>query len=220
MTDSWKTLDRIDSDEGQLKLCRRGESEFLITIDEDTLMSTTSTSSEVGLGTLGCAPLGQKQHPQVLIGGLGLGITLRASLDCLPASARVTVAEINRSVVKWCQGLAAEASDHALEDPRVTVIVEDVREVIRTSRRRWDGILLDLYEGPHSQSQGLSDHCYTLKAMKYAIRALKKGGVYAIWAEGHDPPFERRFRLAGFRDVQAKHLAKGEGDHVVYLAHA
>ena len=219
MTDSWETLDRIESDEGRLELCRRGESEFLITIDDGTLMSTTSTSSEEGLATLGCAAMGQRQHPQLLIGGLGLGITLRTSLDCLPVSAKVTVAEINSPVVQWCHGLAAKASDHALEDPRVTVVVEDVREVIRTSRQRWDCILLDLYEGPHSQSQGLSDHCYTLKAMKHAIGALKNGGVYAIWAEGHDPPFERRFRLAGFRDVQAKHLAKGEGDHVVYLAH-
>jgi spermidine synthase len=215
---AWETLDSVETPAGLLELRRRGKSEILVTLGNGILMSSHSTRSEEALATLGCAAAAKRDAPRVLIGGLGLGFTLRAALECLPASARITVAELNEPVVRWCRGLAAEVSGRALSDPRVDVVIGDVRDVIQGSPGRWDAILLDLYEGPHSRIQGPSDHCYTPTAYQQAYAALRRAGTYAIWSEVADKACAKRLKQAGFADVQMKHPGRGSRSHVVYVA--
>lgn len=218
MAKAWETLDSVETPAGLLELRRRGKSEILVTLGNGILMSSHSTRSEEALATLGCAAAAKRDKARVLIGGLGLGFTLRAALDYLPATARITVAELNEPVVRWCRGLASEVSGHALSDPRVDVVVGDVRDVIQSSPGHWDAIVLDLYEGPHSRIQGPSDHCYTLSAFKQAYAALRPRGTYAIWSEVADKACAKRVRQAGFTDVQMKHPGRGARSHVVYIA--
>jgi spermidine synthase len=127
----WTPLDRVDTPEGPLLLQRRGERDFLITIDGRVLMSSMSSRSEAALGTLGARGLGALAQPRVLVGGLGMGYTLRALLDALPAGAKVTVAELNPTVVTWCRGPLADLTARAVDDPRVTVVVGDFADVLR-----------------------------------------------------------------------------------------
>ncbi|MCZ7680176.1 MAG: hypothetical protein M5U28_15970 [Sandaracinaceae bacterium] len=150
MPKPWTLLDTVETDEGLLELRRRGDRDFLVSIGKRVLMSSTFTRSEQALARLGCEAAREREAPRVLVGGLGLGYTLRAALDALPPSARVIVAELNPIVVRWCRGLAAPASGHALEDPRVEVIAGDVTDRIREAAAgaAFDAILLDLYVGP------------------------------------------------------------------------
>jgi spermidine synthase len=156
----------------------------------------------------------------VLVGGLGLGFTLRAALDALPTDARVTVAELNEVVVRWCRGPLAVLTDHALEDPRVAVQVADVARVIATAAREhrvYDAILLDLYEGPHEATQGKNDPYYGAAALRTTRAALSGGGILAVWSEEPDKPFEKNLAQVGFQ-TDRRRAGKGGRRHVIYLA--
>src|SRR5947209_6254829 len=119
-------IDSVPTPEGPLELRVRGEGDFMITIAGRVLMSSHLHRSEVAVAELGVAPIRKRPSPRVLIGGLGLGFTLRAALDALPRGASVVVAELNPAVVRWCQGPCATLTNHALSDPRVTVVEGDV----------------------------------------------------------------------------------------------
>jgi len=151
----------------------------------------------------------------VLIGGLGMGFTLRAALDALPRRARVVVAEINQAVVRWCRGPLAGLTGNALEDPRASVVMEDVARVIE--RGGFDAIVLDLYEGPRQATQAAEDPFYGPQALRRTRESLTPGGVFAVWSEDPDPAFEKRLRTAGFV-VERRKPGKGGPRHVVYLA--
>jgi spermidine synthase len=219
MTRPWQTLERVDTAEGALELRQRGERDFLITIAGRVLMTSQARRSEEALATL---PL--RDHPParlrtVLVGGLGMGYTLRAALDVLPASARVTVVELNREVAAWCRGPLAVLTDGAANDPRVTIDVADVSvHLQRTPAGSYDAVLLDLYEGPHAATQPPDDPLYGPTALARTRAVLSPGGVFAVWSEEPDTRFERRLSDAGFR-VEKHRSGRGGRAHVVYLGY-
>ncbi len=119
MTRPWKTLDSVDTEEGRLELRQRGSREFLITLAGRVLMNSATSRSEVALAQVACAEIAGRSAPRLLIGGLGMGCTLRAALDAMPAEARLLVVELNEAVLRWCRGPLAALTDRAAEDERV-----------------------------------------------------------------------------------------------------
>ncbi len=221
MAHPWKTIESIATDEGTLELRQRGERDFLITIGSQILMNSLSNRSEVVLGQLGCGHLKESKSPRVLVGGLGMGFTLRAVLDTLPAAAKVIVAELNPTVVDWCRGPLAALTENAASDPRVTVEICDVASRIgRTSveggESRFDAIILDLYRGPHAKTDGSGDPLYGRRAIDNMQAALKPGGAVAVWGENYDEGFDRRLRSAGFT-VTTDRPGRGGLRHAVFV---
>jgi spermidine synthase len=213
----WQTLDRVETPEGALELRQRGEKDFLITIGGRILMTSVAHRSEEALADVACAPLAQHPRPRVIVGGLGMGYTLRAALDRLPGRARVLLVDLNPAVVTWCRGPLASLSGGALDDPRVEVEVDDVAHVIdRAGPGSQDAILLDLYEGPHQATNRWDDPLYGEAALARTCRALRPQGRFAVWSEEVDRPFERRLAAAGF-EVQT-HRTRGGRTHVIYEA--
>ena len=171
----WIIIDTIETEEGALQLRQRGTKDFLITIGTQVLMNSSAHRSEVALGELACAQLQQHPRPRVLVGGLGMGFTLRSVLDQLPATARVVVAELNPVVVQWCQGPLAVLTAGAVKDPRVVVEIGDVAALIKRSavsagEAGYDAIVLDLYRGPHFYADAENDPLYGSKAIIAADR--------------------------------------------------
>lgn len=221
LTRPWQVLDAVDTPEGRLELRRRGEEDFLITVGGRILMSSAAHRTEAAAAELACREVAGRRRPRVLVGGLGMGYTLRAALDALPASARVVVAEIDPAVVRWCRGPLAALTGRALEDPRVELALADVAEGIAAAARGesppYDAVVLDLYEGPRAAMQGEEDPFYGRQALATTREALAPGGLFAVWSEDADDPFERRLRSAGFR-VERRRPGRGGPRHVVYLA--
>ncbi|HWM92766.1 MAG TPA: spermidine synthase [Thermoanaerobaculia bacterium] len=221
----WETLDAVDTEEGRLELRRRGpfgeEAEFVITVAGRVLMSSMAHLTEVAVAEIACGEIAGRERPRVLIGGLGMGFTLRAALDSLPKSGRVVVAEINEAVLRWCRGPLAPLTRRAAYDPRAKVVLEDVAEVIaeaaRDAEKRFDAIILDLYEGPRNATQAREDPFYGPAALKRTREALTRGGVLAVWSEDPDAAFEKRLRSGGF-NVERRKPGKGGPRHSVYIA--
>ncbi len=221
MARPWRVVGSIDTDEGLLDLRQRGGSDFLITIDGRVLMNSSGNISEIVLAQLACAPLKSKKGPRVLVGGLGMGFTLRSALDNLPNDAEVVVAELNPIMVEWCRGPMVHLTGGAVNDPRVRVVVDDVARLIQRAgkkgqTKRYEAIILDLYEGPHKGDGGRNDHLYGNTALALSRAALKPGGIFAVWSEDPDKTFERRLNSAGF-SVNRQRPGRG-GRHVVYIA--
>ena len=215
----WTTIDRVDTPEGPLELRQRGPKDFLIAVDGRVLMSSTAVLTERAVAELACRKLAGARAPRVLIGGLGMGFTLRAALDALPAEAQVTVAELNPVVEAWCRGPLAGLTDDALADPRTRLVLGDVAALIAKtpSSARWHAVILDLYEGPHAATQAAEDPFYGPAALRRTKDALVPGGVLTVWSEDPDTAFERRLSRAGFVTERAPPPKSGPR-HVVYLA--
>ncbi len=216
-----RTIDSVETKEGTLALKQRGERDFLITIDGRVLMSSTAHRSEQALGIVACRRLANYAVPRVLVGGLGMGFTLRAVLDELPKNARVTVAELNPITETWCRGPLAELTAHAVEDPRVKVEIIDVAKAIARAASgqpglRFDAIVIDLYVGPDAASTR-DDPLYGRRAAAQACQALTAGGVFSIWGEAYDETYAQRLERVGF-DVRYERPGKGGLRHVVYVA--
>jgi len=189
----------------------------LILLDGQILMTSAARRSEEELATLACSQLPRRRAPRVLIGGLGMAYTLRAALDALPEKAQLLVAELHAVVVAWCRGPLAELTGGAVFDPRVTVQQVDVAQLIDAgSGRPWDGILLDLFQGPGTRTDDLH---FGSAALERTRAALCEGGVLGVWTEQHDPSFVKRARKAGFQ-VDRHRPGKGGLRHVVYIARA
>ncbi len=220
MAQPWQTIDRVDTADGLLELRKRGAGDFLILINNRVLMNSSANRSEKTLGAQACEALPLRSKPRVLIGGLGMGLTLRAALDSLPASAQVVVAELNPITASWCQGPLAGLTNHAVEDPRVSVVFDDVSKVIAAAdntTEKFDAIIIDLYEGPHAKTDSWNDPFYGSRALEKTAAALSEGGVFAVWGENPDAGFEKRLALAGFI-VDRLRPGKGGMRHVVYVA--
>jgi spermidine synthase len=222
MAKPWKTIESIPTDEGVLELRQRDERDFLITVGGLVLMNSMANRSEVVLGQLGCKKLQTHPAPRVLVGGLGMGYTLKAVLDSLPATAQVDVAELNPVVLEWCRGPLAILTDCAANDPRVRVEIADVSDMVRQASQgqagdRYDAIVFDLYKGPHYRTDPRNDPLYGSRAVSNAHAALKQGGLFTIWGENYDEGFVKRLRSAGFT-VSNDRPGRGGLRHVVFVA--
>jgi spermidine synthase len=221
MAQPWQTIEKVDTPDGVLELRKRGERDSLILINNRVLMNSSANRSEVVLGERAAGAVASRPKPRVLIGGLGMGLTLRAALDALPAAAQVVVAELNPVVVTWCRGPLAELTKNAVNDPRVKVVIEDVSAVIAQAAEpgaeRFDAIIIDLYEGPGASSDALLDPFYGSRALKTTVAALTDDGIFAVWGENPDAGFEKRLVAAGL-SVDRQRPGRGGLRHVVYVA--
>ena len=217
----WITVDEKQTPDGMLRLLRRGSRDFIIKIDNQILMNSHLSLTEQALATSAVARLPRKEGTRILISGLGMGYTLRAALDALPSGCQVTVAELNPVVVEWCRGDLGELTQHPLLDRRVDVQVGDVKDVIMDaayiSKKQFDAIILDLYEGTSEANSDDMHEFYGFEALQRTRDALKKTGILAVWTEGEDRGFEKRLVRAGF-SVEQTRPGKGGPRHVVYLA--
>ncbi len=217
----WVELDRAQvPGGGELRLMRRG-AELSIMSGAIELMNSRLSGSEQALATLTCAPLKAARRPRVLIGGLGMGFTLRAALAELPPAAEVVVAELVPAVVAWARGPMAALFAGCLEDPRVAIREADVAEVIGAARGAYDAILLDVDNGPGGLNRAANDGLYSLTGLAAAAAALKLGGVLAVWSATKDTGFVQRLRRSGYaveeKQVRATGRKRG-ARHVVWLA--
>jgi spermidine synthase len=177
-------------------------------------MTSSAHRSERALAEIVLARLGARATPRLLIAGLGMGFTLRAALDVLPPSARITVAELHACVVAWCREQLAPLTDAAVADPRVTVECFDVAQLI-ADRSGFDAIVLDLFVGPRGPAG--DDPIWGDAALLRTREALTRGGVFGVWSEAPDAAFEKRLRRAGFA-VEKSRPGHGGLRHVVYSA--
>jgi spermidine synthase len=218
----WKTIDSVATPHGMLELRERAKDEFLITVDGRILMNSHANRSEVALAKLACEALGDVAEPKILIGGLGMGCTLRAAAENLPERASIQTSELTPIVERWCRGPLAKVNNRVLFDPRVEVLIEDVSHTIakRADAKgvpRYDAIVLDLFEGPHAKTNPKRDPFYGTRAIDATRRALSQGGLFAVWSEAPDTAFEKRVKSIGFSLTRTR-PGKGGLRHAVYLA--
>jgi spermidine synthase len=217
----WTLLDtaQIPNDGRELRLLQRG-AEFSIKLDNGELMSSRVRGSEEALARLGCAKIEARERPRVLIGGLGMGFTLRATLGLLGAEAEVVVAELVPAVVSWGRGPLAELFGNSLTDARVTIREGDVGRLIRSESSAYDAILLDVDNGPEGLTRNANDVLYDLDGLRAAWTALRPGGVLAVWSAAPDAAFARRLRKIGYcvNEVAVRANGKRGARHVIWVA--
>ena len=216
-------LDRVETPDGEeLVLVRRGDV-YTLRLGGWELMSSRAHGSEQALAEIPLALLkgAGRTQPRVLVGGLGMGFTLRALLDALPESGgEVVVAEVFPAVVAWNRGPLAQLAGEPLEDPRVTVVEEDVAAVIERSRDRFDLFLLDVDNGPAALSLASNRRLYGAAGLTAIRRALADRGVLAVWSADPAPEFLKVLRRAGFEvTTETVRAHRGKGlHHTLFLA--
>lgn len=217
----WTVIDTatLPGNADPLRLKRRG-GEFSIMLGTNELMNSRLSGSEEALATLAGERLAARTAPEVLIGGLGMGFTLRAALATFGPQARIEVAELVPAVADWARGPMAEVFGGCLDDSRVTVTIADVAEVIRRGAARYDAILLDVDNGPEGLTIPGNDMLYGEAGLHLALRALRPGGVLAVWSQGPDRRFSQRLARAGFKTEEiGVRAGRGRGKrHVIWLA--
>jgi spermidine synthase len=218
----WLQLDiaRVPGADVQLRLMQRG-AEFSMMLGQNELMSSRLSGSEEALATLACRRIEAVKGPHLLIGGLGMGFTLRAALAVLGSDARIMVAELVPAVIAWARGPMADIFGDSLDDPRASIREADVVDVIRSHDSAFDAILLDVDNGPEGLIRKANDALYDLKGLKAIRRALRPGGVLAVWSSGPNPLFSKRLRAAGFdvNEVAVRATTKRSGSrHVIWFA--
>jgi spermidine synthase len=194
----WTTLDRALTLDGKTISLEEHDGSYAIRVDGIPLMSTRQHASEEKLAELACAHVRGIGRARVLIGGLGFGFTLRAALGAVAADATVAVAEILGAVIAWNRNPAFPLAADALADPRVSVVQQDVGEVIREARGSFDSIILDVDNGPVALSTGGNGRLYDSAGLHEARAALRPAGCPACWSVAPDPAFEKRMAQAGF----------------------
>jgi spermidine synthase len=217
----WSLLDKAQvPGGGEIRLMRRG-AEFSIRLGQNELMNSRLGGSEEALATVACQRIQARSRPQILIGGLGMGFTLRAALASLDREARIVVAELVPAILTWARGSMAEVFSGSLEDPRVSIREMDVGHLIRSERSTFDAILLDVDNGPEGLTRKDNDALYDLEGLRAARTALRPGGVLAVWSSGPDPDFTRRLRKTGFEVDEVKVRANGSrggARHLIWIA--
>ncbi len=204
---------------GDLRLLRR-DAEFSLRLKDNELMSSRVRGSEEALATLAISALAGLDKPRILIGGFGMGFTVRAALDLLGPEAKVVVAELIPAVVDWGRGPLAPLSGDSLADPRVSVEIGDVARVIGSERGAFDAILLDVDNGPGGVTRDANEALYGLKGLTASFAALRPGGVLAVWSAAPDAVFTSRLSKAGF--AVAEHAVRAHGKrglrHMIWIA--
>ena len=206
---------------GEMRLMQRG-AEFAIFAGPTPLMNSRMSSSEIVLAEIACARLKGRRKARMLIGGYGMGFTLRAALAGLDGDARVVVAELVPEVIAWARGPMAALTAGCLDDSRVTIHGGDVGAAIAGGRGGYDAILLDVDNGPDGLSRPANDSLYTVQGLKAARHALRPGGMLAVWSAAPSKAFTQRLQQAGFavEEIQAR-ANKGKGmRHVIWVATA
>lgn len=204
-------------DGGELRLLRRG-AEYSIMLGANELMNSRLSGSEEALATMACDRIGARADMRMLIGGLGMGFTLRASLARLGPDAQVTVAEIVPAVVAWARGPMADFHGDSLSDSRTRIVEADVADQI--AEGGWDAILLDVDNGPDGLTRPANDRLYGVRGLETARRSLRPGGVLAIWSSAPSAAFTRRMKEAGFavEEVTVRATKHGRGArHVIWF---
>ncbi len=215
----WTFLDEaLMPDGGTISLTRR-DNTYSVGINGLELMSTSRHLSEDKIAELACAHVARTPGAKVLIGGLGFGFTLKAALAALPRDASITQVELLAAVVAWNRNPNYPLASRALNDPRVTVVQEDVAEVLRQSPGCFDSIILDVDNGPAAFSTAHNDELYGPGGLQLARQALRPGGCVAYWSAFSSGPFEKRMAKAGFRvEVQrCRAHPSGGGWHTIFL---
>lgn len=215
----WETLATARTPDGSSLELRRHDGDYVIRAEGYDLMTSRMHGSEEAMMTLACP------HPRpgarVLVGGLGMGYTLRAALALLPADGEAVVGELVPEVVEWNHGPLGPLADHPLDDPRVDVVLGDVSRIILRSEAQFDAILLDVDNGPSAPTQRGNSRLYTHAGLAACYRALCSGGGLAVWALENERGFERQLRAAGL--VPSTHLVTAHGTrgkrHVVFIGH-
>jgi spermidine synthase len=199
---------------------RRG-TEFSIRLGHNELMNSRLSGSEEALATIACERIRSCEGPRILIGGLGMGFTLRAARAALGTDARIIVAELVPAVVGWARGPMVEVFGNSLTDPRVSIREADVSHLIRSDPSTFDAILLDVDNGPEALTRKANDALYDLEGLSAARAALRPGGVLTVWSSGPDLSFTRRLRKTGF-DVDEVRVrangSRGGARHVIWIA--
>jgi spermidine synthase len=217
----WSLLDKAQvPGGGELRLMRRG-AEFSIMLGQIELMNSRLSRSEEALATIACDRIRARERPRILIGGLGMGFTLRAALAMLGAEARLIVAELVPPVLAWARGPLAEVFGTSLTDPRVSIREADVGRLIRSGQSTFDAILLDVDNGPQGLTRKANDELYSVEGLSAAHAALHPGGVLAVWSSGPNLNFTRRLRKTGFDVDQVRanaNGARGGPRHLIWIA--
>lgn len=216
----WVQLDIASlPDGGALRLKQRG-TEFSIMLGTNELMNSRLSGSEQALASLTCERIRSRTAPKMLIGGLGMGFTLRAALAELKPDAKIVVAELVPAVVAWARGPMAAVFSDCLDDPRVSIRETDVGLLIRAEPAAYDAILLDVDNGPEGLTVEANDALYDPRGLSQAHAALKPGGVLAVWSSAPDASFKRRLIRTGFavEEVLIRANGKRGARHVIWLA--
>lgn len=208
----WRIIDRAQAPGGGELVLSERNGEYSIRVGGVELMSSRAHGSEDALARVGCEPLQGRPGAHVLIGGLGMGFTLRAALSSLAPTAKITVAELVPAVVAWNREHLGAFTGHPLDDSRVEVVVGDVGQVLRASRARFDAVLLDVDNGPAALTSRDNSGLYDPAGLAMAAAALRPGGQLVVWSAGPDEKFAARMRKAGFRvrlETAAAHGGSG-----------
>jgi spermidine synthase len=219
---AWELLGETRTPDGtDMRLTRR-DKEYVMLANGKPLMSSRMHGSEEALATMACRHVGPMDRPRVLVGGLGMGFTLRAVLDALPSDAIVTVAELVPAVIEWNRDLLAALAAHPLQDARVRIEVADVGVTLRANPGRFDVVLLDVDNGPAAFTAITNDGLYDNGGVAAVYAALRPRGTVAVWSAWEDRKFEQRLRYHGF-DVEVTRvrarLKKGGPRHTIFLGY-
>lgn len=205
---------------GALRLMQRG-AEFSIMLGSNELMNSRLHGSEEALATLTWERIRSRRKPRILIGGLGMGFTLRAALAEMARDADITVAELVPAVVNWARGPMAEIFGTCLEDRRVSIHEGDVGPLIGSQNAAYDAILLDIDNGPEGLTRKANDDIYDTQGLQAAHRALRPGGVLSVWSSGPDHQFTQRLKQTGFTVEEVRVRARGKrrgARHLIWIA--
>ncbi len=216
----WVQLDsaKLPDGSGELRLKQRG-GEFSIMLGSNELMNSRLSGSEEALATLSLDRIRGREDPRVLIGGLGMGFTLRAALQAAGAEAEIIVAELMPAVIAWARGPMHPVFGDCLDDPRVRIREGDVGEFIRAQASAYDAILLDVDNGPEGIVHSANDRLYDRIGLTVAYRALRPKGVMSVWSSGPDHGFTRRMRSSGFsvEEIKVRARAGSGARHVIWI---
>jgi spermidine synthase len=204
----------------ELRLIRH-DNDYIIALDANELMNSRLGGSEEALATMTIERLRAGARPHLLIGGYGMGFTLRAALAKLGPEARATVAELVPEIIDWARGPMAALTAGCLDDPRVRLFAGDVAAEIGSAAARYDAILLDVDNGPSGLTRAANDGLYSMRGLGAAKAALRPGGILAIWSAAPDAGFSRRLSDAGFKVEQVTVRARSNGKgprHIIWFA--